>query len=181
VARAVTPGEIERGLMNSPCHRANILHREVTHVGVGVVYDPAQHDILVTQLFSRPPDRMSAHTVDDVKRGLADARRARRMRPLQSDAQLDNLAQSTARAMALHGMSAAEAGKRISTEISAQGRWSGAQTTFAQASSAQQAVESLGRSVADATATHLGVGVEAGKTREGGTGLFVVIVLATAQ
>jgi uncharacterized protein YkwD len=37
VARASTAGEAERGLMNSPGHRANILSREATRVGVGIV------------------------------------------------------------------------------------------------------------------------------------------------
>jgi uncharacterized protein YkwD len=181
VARAFTPGEAERGLMNSPGHRANILHREATRVGVGVVYDTASREILVTQLFSRPPEKMGAHTVDDLRRGIAETRRARRLRPLERDAALDNVAQSTAREIALHGMSTTEAGRRIDSELSAQGRWSGGRTVFAVVSSASQAVESLANALADGSVTHVGVGVEAGKRKEGGSGLFVVIVLATSR
>jgi len=181
VARAFTPGEAERGLMNSPGHRANILHREATRVGVGVVYDPASREILVTQMFSRPPEKMGVHTVDELRRGLAEARRARKQRPLERDAALDNLAQSTARELALHGMSTAEAGKRIDSDLSAQGRWAGGRTVFAVVSTAQQAADSIGNAVGDATITHVGVGVEAGKRKEGGSGLFVVIILATAR
>ena len=33
--------------------------------------------------------------------------------------------------------------------------------------------------IGDANVTHVGVGVEPGKRKEGGSGLFVVIVLAT--
>jgi uncharacterized protein YkwD len=181
VARAFTPGEAERGLMNSPGHRANILHREATRVGIGVVYDPASREILVTQMFSRPPERMGAHTVDDLRRGMAEARRARGKRPLERDAALDNIAQSTARALALAGMSTAEAGKRIDAELSAQGRWLGGRTVFAVVSTAAQAVDSIGNALGDPSVTHVGVGVEAGKRKEGGTGLYVVIVLATAR
>jgi uncharacterized protein YkwD len=181
VARAFTAAEAERGLMNSPGHRANILSRQATHVGVGVVYDPDSREILVTQLFSQPPDRMNAHTVDDVRRAIDGARRARRLRPLEHDAALDNLAQSTARAMALSDMSTAQAGKRIDAEVSAQERWRGGGTVFAVVSTAQQAAASLGNGVAEPIFTHVGVGVEAGKRKEGGSGLYVVIVLATAR
>jgi uncharacterized protein YkwD len=181
VARAFTPGEAERGLMNSPGHRANILHREATRVGIGVVYDPASREILVTQLFSRPPEKAGTHTVDELRRGIVEVRRARKQRPVERDAALDNLAQSTARAMATAGMSTSEAGKRIDADLSAQGRWIGGRTVFAVVSSAQQAVDSLGNAVGDASITHVGVGVEAGKRKEGGSGLYVVIVLATAR
>ncbi|HEX6837638.1 MAG TPA: CAP domain-containing protein, partial [Polyangia bacterium] len=181
VARAFTPGEAERGLMNSPGHRANILNRDATRVGVGVVYDPASREILVTQLFSRPPEKLGAHTVDELRRGLLDARRAHKLRPLERDAALDELAQSTAREIAQHGMSTAQAGKRIDDELSRQGRWSGGRTVFAVVSSAAQAVDSLANAIGDASVTHVGVGVEAGRRKEGGTGLYVVIVLATLR
>lgn len=181
VARATTPGEAERGLMNSPGHRANILNREATHVGVGVVYDPAGHEILVTQMFSRPPERLGAHTADEVRRGLAETRRARRLRPLEGDAALDRLAQSVAGEIAHHGMSTAEAGRRISDELSAEGRWNGGGTALAVAATASQAVQSLAGSTADRLASHVGVGVEAGRLKEGGTGLYVVVVFATAR
>src|SRR5262249_44942171 len=82
VARAFTAGEAERGLMNSPGHRANILNREATRVGVGVVFDPAAHEILVTQMFSRPPQKYDAHTADELRHGLVSARKARKLRPL---------------------------------------------------------------------------------------------------
>jgi uncharacterized protein YkwD len=60
VARASSPGEAERGLMNSPGHRANILSRLVTRVGIGIVADEAAHELLVTQVFIRPFDNKPA-------------------------------------------------------------------------------------------------------------------------
>jgi uncharacterized protein YkwD len=181
VARAFSPGETERGLMNSPGHRANILSKEATRVGVGVVFDPPSHEILVTQLFSRPPQKFDAHTADELRSGLVAARRARKLRPLERDVALDELAQSTAQHIALHGMSTAEAGRRIDDSLSTQGRWSGGRTVFAVTATAAQAVDSLGNALGDTAVTHVGVGVEAGRRKEGGSGLFVVIVLATAR
>lgn len=40
-------------LMNSPGHRANILHRDVTRIGIGVAAN-ANGDIWITQMFDRP-------------------------------------------------------------------------------------------------------------------------------
>jgi uncharacterized protein YkwD len=181
VARAFTPGEAERGLMNSPGHRANILSKEAARVGVGVVYDPLSREILVTQLFSRPPQKFDAHTADELRRGLVDARRARKLRPLERDAPLDELAHSTAQLIAQHGMSTAEAGRRIDEALSSQGHWSGGRTIFAVVATAAQAVESMGNAIGDANVTHVGVGVEPGRRKEGGSALFVVIVLATRR
>ncbi len=100
VARAFNAGEAERGLMNSPGHRANILNQEAKRVGVGVVFDPASREILVTQLFSRPPEKFDAHTVDELRLDLAEFRRARKLRPFERDALLDQLAQASAREQA---------------------------------------------------------------------------------
>jgi hypothetical protein len=181
VARAFSAGEAERGLMNSPGHRANILSHEATRVGVGVVFDPASREILVTQMFSRPPQKFDAHTVDELRRGIDGARRAHKLRALVDDAPLDDLAQTTAREIVQHGMSTSLAGRRIDDALSRDGRFSGGRTVFAVVSSAQQAIESLGNALGDGSVTHVGVGVEPGKRKEGGSGLYVVIVLATAR
>ncbi len=181
VARAFSAGEAERGLMNSPGHRANILSHDATRVGVGVVFDPASREILVTQMFSRPPQKFDAHTIDEVRRGIDVGRRARKLRALEHDATLDDLAQTTAREIAQHGMSTSVAGRRIDDALSQAGRWSGGRTVFAVVSSAQQASDSLGNALGDGSVTHVGVGVEPGRRKEGGSGLYVVIVLATAR
>lgn len=52
---AVGQGDIDTGhqsLMNSPGHRANILYRGITRIGIGIVTN-AKGDIWVTQMFSR--------------------------------------------------------------------------------------------------------------------------------
>jgi len=181
VARAFTPGEAERGLMNSPGHRANILNREARRVGVGVVYDPASREILVTQLFSKPPEQFDAHTIEDLRRGIAEVRRARKLRPLVDDAQLDQLAQNAAREQAHHGMSATQAGKLIEVGLGEQARWSAVRSLFAVVAGASQVVGSLASALSDPSVTHVGLGVEPGKRKDGGSGLYVVIVLATRR
>ncbi|MDB4964889.1 MAG: SCP-like extracellular [Myxococcales bacterium] len=182
VARAFSPGEAERGLMNSPGHRANILNHDASRVGVGVVFDPHAKELLVTQLFSKPPEKWDVHTADDLRRGIAELRRTRKLKPLERDVVLDDLAQSTAREIARNGMSAQQGGKRIEYGLQSQeGRWSAVRSLFAVVAGASQVVDSLKDSLADGTVTHVGLGVEPGRRKDGGSGLFVVIVLATRR
>lgn len=182
VARAFSPGEAERGLMNSPGHRANILNREVTRVGVGIVADEQAHELLVTQLFARPPEKFAAHTVDDLRRDVAELRRAHRLRPLDRDAALDELAQSTAREMAQHGMTTATAGRRIETALQSQSaRWSSVRSLFAVVAATSQVAPSVSDALSDASVTAAGIGAEPGRRKDGGSGLYVVIILATRR
>jgi uncharacterized protein YkwD len=180
VARAFTPGEAQRGLMNSPGHRANILNKEVTHVGIGVVQDPSDNELLVTQLFSRPAETFGAHTADELRRAIADTRRARRLPALERDAGLDAIAQSIAVSQATSGLSSTEAGRRIDAALQEQPeRWRTGHSILAVTSAVSQLMGSIGNSVADRESTHVGVGVAPGKPKDGGAGLYVVIVLAT--
>lgn len=45
-----------QGWMESPGHRANILQKEFTHAGVGVLYRSRDRRYYLTQIFIRPPD-----------------------------------------------------------------------------------------------------------------------------
>src|SRR5262249_44814718 len=78
VARAFSAGEVERGLMSSPGHRANILSRDATHIGVGVVFAQSG-ELLVTQMFARGVAKLGANTVDELRRQIADVRRVQRL------------------------------------------------------------------------------------------------------
>ena len=49
LALAPSVDEVHRGLMNSPGHRANILSRDFTHIGIGVVEGPI--GLIVVQVF----------------------------------------------------------------------------------------------------------------------------------
>src|SRR5262249_36781579 len=104
VARAYSPEEIERGLMDSPGHRANILSTEATHVGVGVQLGregDGRREMLATQLFMRrvtPPDpsRATAQVLDEI-----NARRVRaHLRPVGRDPKLDQAAIEFSRSVA---------------------------------------------------------------------------------
>ena len=50
LALAATPGEVHRGLMESPGHRANILGVDFRRVGVAVIEGPL--GLMVVQVFS---------------------------------------------------------------------------------------------------------------------------------
>jgi uncharacterized protein YkwD len=102
VARAFSSGEAERGLMESPGHRGNILHRDVTRLGVGVALADAVgggKELFVTQLFTRPMDRVDAGSEADVRRRLDAARAGRRLAPLGRDATLEAIARGAADAL----------------------------------------------------------------------------------
>jgi uncharacterized protein YkwD len=54
--RAISDNDVRTGhtaLMNSPGHRANILHRDVTRIGIGLAAN-ANGDIWITQMFDKP-------------------------------------------------------------------------------------------------------------------------------
>ncbi len=54
--RQVSLDQVKEGhesLMNSPGHRANILYREVTHIGIGFAVN-SHGDLWITQMFMRP-------------------------------------------------------------------------------------------------------------------------------
>src|SRR5439155_10396141 len=163
-------------------HRANILSRDATRVGVGVVFDAQAKELLVTQMFAKPPEKFDAHTVDELRAGVLAERRARKLKALERDAWLDELAQSTARQMADHGMSTAEAGRRIEAELQARSEsWSAGHTVFGFRRATAEVVTSSKDSLADAGATHVAIGIQPGRSKDGQSGLFVVILLATRR
>jgi uncharacterized protein YkwD len=51
--RGTTPKRIHRALMNSQGHRANILHRDTRHVGLGAVRD-ARGRLWIVEVFRTP-------------------------------------------------------------------------------------------------------------------------------
>jgi uncharacterized protein YkwD len=57
-----------RGWLESPAHRAALLHREYTHVGFGVAYG-ADGEAYIAQVFARRPRRLLAADVSTQARG----------------------------------------------------------------------------------------------------------------
>ncbi len=180
VARAFTAGEAERGLMSSPGHRANILNGDVTHVGIGVAIEKESRELLVTQLFSLPPEPFNAHSIDDVRRQMDELRRARKRNPLVHEPAFDEMAQAMAAQLAAGKLTSAEVSKRIGDTIGHDAaRWREVRSLVAVVGSPSQVVPTAKDTLADPSVTHVGVGIERGPRREGGHGLFVVIILVS--
>jgi uncharacterized protein YkwD len=103
VARASTPGEVERGLMASPGHRRNILNSDATLVGIGAVLSQAvggAQELLVTQLFIQEQAPFRAATAEDLRTRLLADRNGRGLKPFLRDPDLDRIADGVARDLA---------------------------------------------------------------------------------
>lgn len=100
VGRAYSPREAERGLMDSPGHRANILSNAVERVGVGVsvgVGGQGERELLVTQLFVHlAPEFDAQKTPAELRRRLEQLRRGAGLAPLEGDGDLDQIAYDVA-------------------------------------------------------------------------------------
>lgn len=178
VARAFTAGESERGLMSSPGHRANILNPDVTRVGIGVALEKDSHELLLTQLFSLPPEQFGSHSVEDVDKQIDELRHNRKKPPLVHEPALNELAQSMAGKLATGKMSSSDVSKRIGELIARESdKWREARSVIAVVGSPSQVVSSSAGPLTDAAISHIGLGIERGPRREGGHGLYVVIIL----
>ena len=99
IGRGYSPGEIHRGLLASPGHRANIMNPDVTHVGVGVVAEPEgqRTAYVATEVFIRMAREIdTSRAPSELLEALNRARRARRVAPLESDDNLAEAAQNAA-------------------------------------------------------------------------------------
>ncbi len=101
VGRAWSPGEAERGLMDSPGHRANIVSTAVERVGVGAAISVGargERELLVTQLFAHVPRPFDAlRTPAELRRRLDTIRRGAARAPFTEDRALDEVALEVAR------------------------------------------------------------------------------------
>ena len=185
VARAYSPEEVERGLMDSPGHRANILSNEATHVGIGVAFGrevEGKKELFATQLFIRrvtPPNL--ARAADEVLAEL-NARRARaHEKPIARSAQLDQAAQEFSRKVATGRATrdqGQEAAKRA-VEL-AQGRYQSVGALFTVIPEVSRLPETPVATAKDLAA--VGIGVAIGDSKEFGPGaLFVTVVLARGR
>ena len=99
VARGGLPDEIHKGLMDSPGHRAAILNRSVTHVGIGVASERKEGltDYLVTELFIRRIPPLGGEAMLLVLAELAASRELDGLPALKEDPALSGLAGEAAR------------------------------------------------------------------------------------
>ena len=158
VARAYGVGEAEEGLMNSPGHRANILSKDATHVGISVVLGDdvaGRRELFVTQLFIRRTariDRAAVHT--DVRAAIA------RARPIAEDAQLSKVAQDLANGVA-GGQTTAEAARLANQKLSGL-RLNYSKVTTLVTTVADLAAFKPSESLGDRSITSYGVGISQG-------------------
>lgn len=100
IGRGASPEEVHRGLMDSPGHRANLIHALATHVGLGVVLTrEGEHSTyLVTQLFLRRARKLDLGDADEQLRDAIDAARSKAgSSRLELDRDLSALCDDTAR------------------------------------------------------------------------------------
>ncbi len=99
IGRGYSASEIHAGLMESPGHRANILNRDVTQLGVAVGAEPEGDRLafVATELFARlaqPTNLKSA--ARDLFASIEEKRKARGLPKLKLDAALSQAAQGAA-------------------------------------------------------------------------------------
>ena len=95
IGRGYSAAEIHRGLMDSPGHRANLLHPAVRSLGVGVVAEAENGSLafVATELFAR---RAEVFDVADAAVVIARARAAKGVAPATQDQGLSEVAQRAA-------------------------------------------------------------------------------------
>ena len=188
VARAGTPGEVERGLMESPGHRRNILSPDARFLGIGVALAEAlggQKELLVTQLFIAPEAPFRAARPEELRARIVELRRQRGLPAPLADPELDRIAGRIAHDMAegrLDARSAAPVIDRAMTPLGA--RYGAVRSVFSIATEIEQVAESLKGSLVTKGPVALGIGLASGTTRgENGQRMahHAVLLLATPR
>jgi uncharacterized protein YkwD len=185
VARAYSPEEVDRGLMDSPGHRANILSTEATHVGVGVAFGreiEGRRELFATQLFIRrvaPPD--PARAAEQVLAEI-NARRARaREKAVGRSAPLDRAALEFSRKVASGKATQKEGQQAAARAVELAGnRYLQVGALFTVIPEVSRLPDIEVAMSADLVA--VGIGVAVGHSKELGPGaLFVTVVLAKGR
>lgn len=178
IARAYGIGEAEAGLMNSPGHRANLMSRSATHVGIGIELGEEisnRREMFVTQVFIRIPP-----TVDPVYAQTRVREQLRVVGKFTADANLDRIATEYAQALA-SGAPHADAAKKASRELDGVARKFTRVASMVTAITDIEAVDAQAF-LSGAPFTHIGVGVAQGDHPDLGPGaLHVVVLLAVAR
>ena len=92
----------EQGLMESPGHRANILDKNATHIGIGIYYYDKKY--YITQLFQKKiPDINVKQATDVLLKWINSKRTKSHLAPLNVDPLLSQSASEHSKAMAKEG------------------------------------------------------------------------------
>jgi uncharacterized protein YkwD len=177
VARAGSPKEAEHGFMESPGHRANLLHAEVTRVGIGVALtraDAEASSIFVTELFVRPVETVTPASIDELRRKAHALRTAHGLSPLGADTLLDHAASDTARRLAKGELTAEQAGAPLERELRRYAdRYHSVRTLVVKAADLHALSGSIEQPLTEKDVNTMGVGLSGVEE-----GIWVVIVLA---
>jgi uncharacterized protein YkwD len=173
VARAYGVAEAEEGLMNSPGHRANLLAREPTHIGIGIVLGDVvagRRELFVSQLFIR-----IAGELDRGAARKAIAGKLRAVRVVDDDPMLRAIAQELADAIAKGGEPKAAA-TRASAKLKSMGERYKKVTTVATTVADVADVEP-GDNLRDASVAAYGLGIAQGDHPVMGARAVYVVLL----
>jgi uncharacterized protein YkwD len=179
IARAYGVAEAQAGLMNSPGHRANLMSRAVTHLGVGIVFGDAvagRREMFVTQVFTR-----IAPVIDPLRAAERLRGELERVRSLGRDDGLERIARELAAALA-RGDERKAASARASRQLEQ------AASRFAKVGSVITTTADLDALdaralIGDASvATHVGIGLAQGTHEDLGEGaVWIVLLLGVAR
>jgi uncharacterized protein YkwD len=97
LAEAPTVDESEEGLLKSPHHYENLMAKDITHIGIGIVQGGVQdpHNLTVTQIFSTPGKLESdTEAARALTNAVSQARQQAGLATLLRHPKLDQLATS---------------------------------------------------------------------------------------
>jgi uncharacterized protein YkwD len=182
IGRGYGAGEIHRGLLESPGHRANLVNEHVTHVGIGVVAQPEgpRNAFVVTEVFIRMQAEIDLSAAPAQIVGLINtARSARGAPPIELEEHLSEAAQNAAREFFEDGQvsqqdTVDDASASLRRFAIAYRRIGGVMAIVADVDEAGALEPTL-----DAGIRYLGVGVAQGTRQDtGANAIAVVIVMA---
>ncbi len=183
VARAYSAQEAEEGLMGSPGHRANLLHAGVTKIGIGVEIGDGVggRELWVTQVFVKPVDHIDGGSGRILLTQLATLRREKGLTALLGDDELDEVAKKAAADMA-DGQDPARVSATVDQVLGKLGRRFGSvKSVVAVAGGTDQLVSGVRQSALEAGLTHVGIGMQEGKRKDGSSALYGVFLLAVQR
>jgi len=179
VARAYGVVEAEQGLMNSPGHRANILSKDATNIGVGVVVGEevaGRRELFITQVFTFKGGKVDpVAAVAQVRKAISGVSMA------SEDPQLSRLAQHQADEVA-SGVTPADSTKHTSARANAEGL----PGRYSRVSTAVIPVPKVSafqpNKIFDAKITNYGVGIAQGPNPTlGDNAIYIVLLIAVRR
>ncbi len=173
VALHKTIASAQKGLMESPGHRKNLLDPAFTHIGIGIVKD-SKGMLLVTQNFAKPiPEFDTEKTEDEFLEVVNLIRKSKEFGPLKKDDSLTGLCQKNSDNMNKIGKLDISTVKRRLRNLP----FKSYKLYYFFCESPTRLLET--KDLFNPTLTHLGLGIARNEKRKKGFGmLWVTLVLA---